>query len=433
MRFCICAALLFLTSTPSLTAPAWRAEDFLNSVCVGTKLGQGQNLERVTAAIKYIGARCIREAANASTASLLHIHNETGARVNLLSGPNPSAGFVTLIDKAKSLLPKALLSVEGPNEPNNFAVTYDGETCGRGTTSWLCIAKLQRDLFAAWNAIPELRHYPVIGVSEVGAEFSNAGLQWNKIPDTATGTDLPPGTAYADYANAHNYACCYHLQGHTLTADNVAWRAATLAQSPPFGGGWYNQHILTWRQKYSGYTLAQSGGVPKVSTETGWITDGTPEGDDLQARMIANIYLSQFAKKWKKTYIYEAMDHGSSTWGLYRAGTNWGPRPAADTVHRITSWLADSGGSFLPGSANVALLAPPSYVHALLLQKSTGTFEYVIWGEKASGTVQQTVTLGQTYPAVRVYDPVTDTIEFEGAAQSVTLTVGLGPKIVEFR
>ena len=424
---------IMLTMSSAQALQAKRASEFLDSICVNTKRQQGQNLERVTAAVQYIGARCIRENAGASTADLLAMHLGTGARINLISGSRPQPGFLTLLTKARELASAgALLSVEGPNEPNNFAVTYDGETCGTGTTSWRCVAKLQRDLFSAWNSDHMLRDYPVIGVSEVGAEGSNAGLQWNKIPNSATGTDLPPGTVYSDIANVHNYACCYHLNGHTLTQDNVAWRAAALTQSPPFGGSWYNQHVKTWRRKYAGYTQVQSAGVPKVSTETGWRTDGTPEGDDLQARMIANIYLANFAQGWRQTFMYEAQDHSETGWGLYRAGAVWGPRPSADAMHRLTAWLQDSDNVFSPAGANIVFPNSSPYVHAVLLQKSTGEFELIVWGEKASGTVNQEIQLGAMYSRVRVYDPVTDAIEYDSATSSVTLTLGLGLKVIEF-
>ena len=113
------------------------------------------------------------------------------------------------------------MSIEGPNEPNNFPIVYNGQT-GGGTGTWLPVAQYQQDLYAYVKGNTLLQNYPVFHVSEGGAETDNVGLQFLTIPDGA-GTLMPDGTQYADYANPHNYvvgngAC------HTL-ADNQAWNA----------------------------------------------------------------------------------------------------------------------------------------------------------------------------------------------------------------
>ncbi|TPV97818.1 MAG: hypothetical protein USCAAHI_02721 [Beijerinckiaceae bacterium] len=54
----------------------------------------------------------------------------------------------------------ALLSFEGPNEPNNFPITYNGAT-GGGPNSWIPVAQYQRDLYAAIKANPTVKNYPV--------------------------------------------------------------------------------------------------------------------------------------------------------------------------------------------------------------------------------------------------------------------------------
>jgi hypothetical protein len=44
-------------------------------------------------------------------------------------------------------------------------------------------------------------------------------------------------------------------------------------------------------------------------------------------------------------------------------------------------------------------------VHDLLLQRSDGAFELVVWGERVKGTNTVTVDLGGTWASVRIYDP----------------------------
>jgi hypothetical protein len=49
----------------------------------------------------------------------------------------------------------ALLAAEGPNEPNNFPVTYLGKTSGYETT-FLPVGWFQRDLYKAVKSNPKL-------------------------------------------------------------------------------------------------------------------------------------------------------------------------------------------------------------------------------------------------------------------------------------
>src|SRR5438477_210476 len=75
---------------------------------------------------------------------------------------------------------------------------------GGRAPSWLAVAKLQQDLYAAVKGDAALKKYPVWSISENGAERDNVGLQFLTIPKGA-GASMPDGTKYADYANCHNY------------------------------------------------------------------------------------------------------------------------------------------------------------------------------------------------------------------------------------
>jgi hypothetical protein len=98
----------------------------------------------------------------------------------------------------------ALLSVERPNEPNNYAFYYNGQWVLANNSSWVPVGQYQSSLYAQVKASPTLKNYPVFAVTEGGAEVQNVGLQFLTIPAGAT-TVMPAGTQYADYANVHNY------------------------------------------------------------------------------------------------------------------------------------------------------------------------------------------------------------------------------------
>jgi hypothetical protein len=51
--------------------------------------------------------------------------------------------------------------------------------------------------------------------------------------------------------------------------------------------------------------------------------------------------------------------------------------------------------------------------HDLLLQKSTGLFELVVWSEKVSGTNDITVNLGKSHAAVKIYDITSGTVPIQ--------------------
>ena len=119
------------------------------------------------------------------------------------------------------------------------------------TTSWLPVAKLQRDLYKAVKSDPALKKYPVWTISENGAETDNVGLQFLTIPTGANGL-MPDGTRYADAANVHNYI--YHPNSPGLN-DNKTWNAADPVPACKVDG-LYGDYGSTWAHHYAGYSNA---------------------------------------------------------------------------------------------------------------------------------------------------------------------------------
>ena len=150
------------------------------------------------------------------------MHRQTGARFSWSPGSGGS-DIPRLLATARQLAAAgALLAFEGPNEPNNWGVTFEGEQGGGKAASWLAVAKLQAALYHSVKSDPLLRDYPVWSITEGGAEKDNVGLQFLTIPPGA-GTLLPADTQYADFANVHNYIYHPNVPG---VEDNKTWRAA---------------------------------------------------------------------------------------------------------------------------------------------------------------------------------------------------------------
>ncbi|WP_124846893.1 glycosyl hydrolase [Acidipila sp. EB88] len=380
---------------------------FLDSLGVNTHVQHGQDAAKLAKSVRYLGVRNIRDAADGryDMSSLLLLHAMSGALIDLSPGSGvKDKDFGAIIEAWKQLAAAhALRSMEGPNEPNNFGgVVYKGVKGGSNAT-WQPVANFQRDLYRTVKADATLREYPLLNLSESGAETNNVGLQFLLVPK-GSGTLTPDGTVFADLANCHNYVA---YAGHKALEDNMAWKAAdpVLADAP--WDGLVNNYNTTWGKHFHGYSLPELRTLPRVTTETGWKTGPGDLTEEQQAKLYLDIYLSQFKQGWKYTYIYELADDSDGAWGFFKADLTT-PRKAAVYLHNLTSILADppadAGAAARNDSLPYALANQPATVHDLLLEKSDGTFELVLWNEQVHGTSPVQLHLAPGISKVKLYD-----------------------------
>ncbi|HEV3006269.1 MAG TPA: hypothetical protein VGX78_17500 [Pirellulales bacterium] len=412
------------------------ATEFLNSIgVVSTFPDRGQPLTKTIEMVKYAGFRWVRGGIEGLTTqgpttvqTYLELHEQTGVCFSwgLVSG---GTDLTKLIETARPLAAAdALLAFEGNNEPNNWGVTYQGEQGGGRAPSWLAVAKLQRDMYHAVKSDAVLKKYPVWSISEGGAQVDNVGLQFLAIPAGA-GALMPDGTRYADYANVHNYI--YHPNSAGL-ADNKTWNAAepTLACKVD---GLYGNYGRTWAKHFRGYSETELLTLPRVTTETGCTVDG-PITEEVQALNLLSMYLDQFKRGWSHTAVYLLRDRtdedGNQSFGFFKP--DYAPRKAAVYLHNLTTILADQGSLAVPGRLDYSVTPQPATVHEMLLQKSDGTFELVVWNERLKGADDVTVNLKGKIAAVKVYDPTigTEPIRTHGAVESLTLTLSDHPLVI---
>lgn len=275
-----------------------------------------------------------------------------------------------------------------------------------------------------------MKSYPVFNVSEAGAEHDNVGLQFLTIPAGA-GTLFSDGTQFADFANPHNYVSCDGGK-YVGYVDNQAWQAA----DPTLDGLWdglYGEYGRTWRRHFRGYSDAQLQTLPRVSTETGWDSKSDPGGERIQGTVLVNTYLAQFKRGWRYTFIYELGEGegGGGNQGLFHE--DWTPKLAATYIHNLTSVLADNIPTANPEKLNYAIANEPATVHDLLLQKSSGAFELVVWGEQVAGSNNISINLGRPHTKVNVFDTTigTNPIQTLNNVTNVPLTVSDHAMIVE--
>jgi hypothetical protein len=394
---------------------------FLSSLGVNTHVSQGYNAGSYVLPLRYLGVRVIRDSERILPGLVL-LHQQAGVRVDL-SGGNP----VGLTEAARILARSgALLAIEGPNEPNNFPVTYGGKEGGGTAGSWRPVAELQRDLYRMVKNDPELKQYPVFHVSEGGAETDNVGLQFLTIPPGANAL-FPEGTQFADYANPHNYVSGVGI-GYV---DNQAWQAA----DPTLDSHWdglYGEYGMTWRQHFRGYSNAELQALPRVTTETGWDAR-TLRDERTQGTVLVNTYLAQFKRGWRYTFIYQLGEGegGGGSQGIFH--DNWTPKLAATYVHNLTAILADNTPVAHPQKLDYSIPNQPSTVHDLLLQRSDGVFLLVVWGEQVSGANDVSVKIGGARETIKVYDVTVgeDPIRTLANVTSVPLTITDHALIIE--
>jgi hypothetical protein len=390
-------------------AQAVTAADFLSSLGVATHLnytdGTYANYQYVIADLKYLGIHRLRDATPDPYGGIPYRNDiaaidavaSAGNRFDFITFPDlPLDISLDQIDMIERLHPGSIIALEGPNETNNNPVTYGGQ---HGTVAALAY---QRDLYEAVHS-SRLLH--------------NVAVYYYTGFDVATRL-----TGLADFANCHPYS----HQGEQPAARIAAEFGKRFTLPLPY---------------------------PRVITEAGFFdVPAAPNGvdDATQAKDTLNLYLDGFAQGVTATYVYQLVsaytDQGSDTQsGMFRMDHS--PKPVATAVHNLTTILADGGGHpVAPGSLDYALAGMPASGHSLLLQKSSGTFDIVLWSEPANWndrahkpvSVTQTpvtITMSGAASHVALYDPLVGSrpIKIERHVNNLVVELLDHPVIIEVR
>ncbi|MEO6224597.1 MAG: Ig-like domain-containing protein [Sphingomicrobium sp.] len=203
-----------------------------------------------------------------------------------------------------------------------------------------------------------------------------------------------------------------------------------------------------------GFARASLPGAPVYITETGISSSGYGTStwgvanEQAQAVIDLNAVLDGFSAGASMTFLYELMDEPSAAnaqeqhFGLFHAdGT---PKLAATAIGNLTHLLADDGtGTVAPGNLDYALSGLPAGASSMLLEKSDGTFELVLWNGRATlwdGTGQVTppastvtLTLGQTASSIQLFDPLLGTGALVSLANagSIGLQLSADPLVIQ--
>jgi hypothetical protein len=149
-----------------------------------------------------------------------------------------------------------------------------------------------------------------------------------------------------------------------------------------------------------------------------------------------NLYLSQFKRGWSHTAIYLLRTRSNETanerYAIYKI--DYTPKQAAHYLHNLATILDDNVSVSSPGQVNYSIPGQPATVHDLLLKKSDGKFELVVWSERfTGGSDNVTINLDTTYATVKVYDTTIGTSPMQTLTDvsRVMLSLSDHPVIIE--
>jgi hypothetical protein len=126
---------------------------------------------------------------------------------------------------------------------------------------------------------------------------------------------MPDGTKYADFANVHNYVI--GNGGCGILADNQAWNT----EDPTLNSCWdglYGEYSLTWNKHFQGYPVGQVTTLPRVTTETGWFTEGNGAISEVQqGNLFLDLYLDAYKRVGATPSFTTSMTRQARVFGVF--------------------------------------------------------------------------------------------------------------------
>lgn len=388
VRFLILVSLIGWAN--AVQAEVSRVAAFKDTIGVNTHFiyldGGYAQWKKVLAAIDYLGITNVRDAAPKATAPAQWVIGraaKVGIRFSfVLGGKRPPQDAVQDLVAFEAKHPNAIACVEGPNEVNNWPLSFEGIADVKGKSYAGTIAYMSA-LSRVFKASP-LKHIPLLAPSSIGP---------TKI--------VEPGDV--DAGNVHAYP---------LGAESM------LAKIAPMVG----------RQ---GKMVGN--GKPVYFTEIGY--NDLKTDPVTKARQTLNLLVGSAAIGVPRTYLYELLDaYPDPTnksyerhWGLF--DQHFAPKPVAQAIHNLTSILGnDTGGG--PPPLAVKAQGPPG-VQSLALGRSDGRTFVLLWRDGATGPVDVAVSFGASRK-FQWYTPIATTRPIKaGTSDRTLIPVGIDLVVVE--
>jgi len=193
----------------------------------------------------------------------------------------------------------------------------------------------------------------------------------------------------------------------------------------PYPAGKMPSHVFP---EQTDFAKNVSGTKNIVVTETGYHnalndhTDQPAVSELASSKYIPRLFLEHFSRGIQRTYLYELLDETADPglannqlhWGLIRADRS--EKPAFIAVKRLIEELNDTATPARLHSLAWSLESKDSRIHHVLLEKSSGEFDLVLWQETPSydtfwqkdisnSPIATTLTLADPARRVILYEP----------------------------
>ena len=310
-----------------------------------------------------------------------------GIRFNMVSEGGGAAYGGTLdmsvikseLDQFARAYPRAIVSVEGPNEPNIYPFSYGGQS------DYIASANaFQRDLYNMVHTDPLLKGVPVLDYAfgGVGPDvYAQAGDQ----------------SRISDYANIHTYP----------------------DPDTPFSA----------ISNESNLAAPDTPGEPAAQTEFGSSSSGTTSITQ-QALTIVDGLLDSSLLGIGPTFLYTLEDENTGNgsyednFGLFDSSGN--AKLSGTAVHNLTTLLADNGTGAVPNSIfRPTVRGLPLEAHELILKKYNGVEAIAFWQESGTTGKNITVNFGHVASEADLFDPMQGTTPIQGVANATSITFRL--------
>ena len=373
-----------------------------------TTSGYG-NLSLVENSLAYLGILNVRDNFTTSSLSAFAALANQGYKLDFAipSDAITITNFVAQMDAFNAAHPGGIKAIEGPNEVNIFPVTYNGGS------SLANAAQYQQAFYSAVRADGHLNNIPVYNLSLAYLDTT----QYAQVGDLS---------GSANYANSHAYL------------------------NNAYGPQWSLNIILP-------VAKLDAKSLPTVITETGYNTDPNDGysgvNQSVQAKYTLDTLMDAYKDGVAATYLYELFDefpdpsntNAQNHYGIFNSDGS--PKLAATAIHNLTTILADPSAppSFTPGALNYSVSnLTAAYGNQLLLQKSSGVFDLVLWAdpsvyrpstdtEIAAPNDSVTVNFAQVEGTVTVFDPLLGTTPIASYhnVQQIQINVTDHPLVIE--
>lgn len=381
-----------------------RASKFVSSIGLNVHMAAfntSTNSAKLLAALNYLGVQNIRVVAAEKFVSAtggLGTLAAAGIKFDMLlpSFVDPLK-TITVLKAFDAAHPDAIAAIEGPNEINNWPITYNGLT---GAAAGHAFVNAAAGMIKG-TSLADVKFYDLTGAPRSAESSANASQFVNIHPYPQNGNQ--PGVALLNSAARHTVA------GKEL--------------------------VITEAGYHTG------------KTTTGW------EGVDLatQAKLTLNLLADAVKLGVSSTYLYQLKDNKDpngekvdANLGLFDSMLN--AKPVATAIHNLTSILADktaTAASFATHALNYTMTGLPETGKSLLLEKSNGMHDILVWAEpdiwdevadRPIKVAPSPVTVGFDGPvSVRIYDPLVSdaAIATYSGVRTVQVAVTDHPLVIE--